>query len=118
MTAKELVNTVVTVLDEKKAKDIQVIETRDVTIIADFFVLCSATSNTHVKSLCDDLEFALEQTGLRPHHVEGKATGWILLDYGHVLVHVFQQEQREYYNLERLWADAKTMDISALVQPD
>ena len=81
-----------------------------------YFVIVSGTSNTHVKALADEVEYELTQQGVEPHHIEGRATGWILLDYSSVLVHVFTGESREYYNLERLWQDAKTIDISDIVE--
>ncbi len=72
-------------------------------------------SNTHVKSLADDVEYEIKQLGVEPDHIEGRATGWILLDYGSVIVHIFTPESRDYYNLERLWSDAKMIDLSDVV---
>jgi len=115
MTSKELLEKIVSILDEKKAEDIVAIETAGVTIVADYFVIASATSNPHVKSLADDVEDELAKLGVFASHIEGRATGWILLDFNDVIVHVFLNESREYYNLERLWADAKQVDISALI---
>ncbi len=115
MTSKELLEKIVSILDEKKAEDIVAIETAGVTIVADYFVIASATSNPHVKSLADDVEDELAKLGVFTSHIEGRATGWILLDFNDVIVHIFLNESREYYNLERLWADAKQVDISALI---
>lgn len=116
MTPKELTKEIVKVLDEKKAVDIKAIETTEITIVSDFFVIASGTSNTHVKSLADDVEYEIQKRfSINPKGIEGRATGWILLDYGSVLVHIFQEESREYYNLERLWVDAKVMDLSDIV---
>ena len=113
---KELVKEIAKVLDEKKAIDIKAIKTEEVTIVSDYFVIASGTSNTHTKSLADDVEYEIKQrTGIAPEHIEGRATGWILLDYGTVIVHIFQQENREYYNLERLWADASIVDLSDII---
>jgi ribosome-associated protein len=104
---------------EKKAMDIVAIKTEEVTIVSDYFVIASATSNTHTKALADDVEYEIKQRlGIDPEHIEGRATGWILLDYGTVIVHVFQHEDREYYNLERLWADAKVVDLSDIITPE
>ncbi|NLA76375.1 MAG: ribosome silencing factor [Clostridiales bacterium] len=111
----ELVTKIVKALDDKKAIDIKVIEITELTIVADYFVIASATSNTHVKALADEVEFRLKQADIMPQHIEGRATGWILLDYGTVVVHLFLSESREFYNLERLWADAKITDISDIV---
>lgn len=114
-----LVKEIVKVLDEKKAIDITAIKTEEVTIVSDYFVIASGTSNTHVKSLADDVEYEIKQRlGVDPQHIEGRATGWILLDYGSVIVHIFGHEDREYYNLERLWADASIMDLSGIITED
>lgn len=115
MESKELLESIVKILDEKKATDIVAIETSDVTIVSDYFCIASGTSNTHVRSLADDVEDGMTKLGVEPDHIEGKATGWILLDYGTVVVHVFQHDTRDYYNLERLWADAPQVDLSHLL---
>lgn len=117
--SKTLVREIVKVFDEKKAMNIVAIETEEVTIVSDFFVIASGMSNTHTKSLADDVEYEIKKRlGIDPEHIEGRATGWILLDYGSVIVHVFQQESREYYNLEHLWTDAKVFDISDILTQD
>lgn len=118
MTSLETAKSIVKILDEKKAMDITVIETQELTVMSDYFVIASGTSNTHVRSLADDVEDAMSKLGVEIDHVEGRATGWILLDYGCVLVHIFQPESREYYNLERLWGDAAKVDISDIVTED
>ncbi len=119
MEIKNLVLEIAKVLDQKKAMDIVAIETEEVTIVSDYFVIASGTSNTHAKALADDVEYEIKQRlGVDPEHIEGRATGWILLDYGTVLVHVFTQDMREYYNLERLWTDAKTVDLTDILQAD
>ena len=116
MTELELAREIVKVLDNKKGMNINLIEIAEHSIVADYFVIVSGTSNTHVKALADEVEYELTQKGIEPHHIEGRATGWILLDYSSVLVHVFTGEAREYYNLERLWQDARTIDISDIVE--
>ncbi len=114
--SKELVREIAKVLNEKKAMDIVAIKTEEVTIVSDYFVIASGTSNTHTKALADDVEYEIkERLGISPEHIEGRATGWILLDYSTVLVHIFQQENRDYYNLERLWADASQLDLSDII---
>ncbi|MBO5859492.1 MAG: ribosome silencing factor [Clostridia bacterium] len=119
MESNVLVKEIAKVLDEKKAVDIVAIKTEEVTIVSDYFIIASGTSNTHAKSLADDVEYEIKtRFGVDPEHIEGRATGWILLDYGTVLVHVFTQDNREYYNLERLWADASTVDLSDVVTED
>ena len=115
MESKELLESIVKILDDKKASDIVAFETADVTVLTDYFVIASATSSTHVRSLADDVEDGMTKLGVEPDHIEGKATGWILLDYSSVVVHIFQNDTREYYNLERLWADAPRVDLSHLL---
>lgn len=115
MTGEELYKSIVKILDDKKAEDVKVIKTAEHTIISDYFIVANGTSNTHVKALADEVEYEMEKKGVRPQHIEGRATGWILLDYSEILVHIFTKESREFYNLERLWTDAETMDISDII---
>ena len=115
MTAKEKSENIIKILDKKKAEDIRAIETAEHTIVSDYFIIANGTSNTHVKSLAEDVEYEMSKLGVEPYHIEGRATGWILLDYSDVLVHIFTKESRDYYNLERLWTDAKELDISGLL---
>lgn len=102
---------IVKALDDKKANDIQVLKVTDLTAIGDYFVIAGGTSNTHVRSLAEEVEFKLEEAGFEIRGIEGRATGWILLDCYDVLVHVFMPEVRDTYNLERLWGDAEPIDI-------
>ena len=115
MTPSDLMKEIVNILDKKKAIDIKAIRTTEVTIVSDYFIIASGTSVTHTRSLADDVEFEMDKLGVKPQNIEGRATGWILLDYGSVLVHIFQADMREYYNLERLWSDAQNVDISDLI---
>lgn len=115
MTELEKAKETVKILDKKKAVDIKAIHITDYSIVADYFVIATGTSNTHVKSLADELEYEMSKLGIEPNHIEGKATGWIVLDYGTVIVHIFTGESREYYNLERLWSDAEDVDLSDVI---
>ncbi|MEG0978695.1 MAG: ribosome silencing factor [Oscillospiraceae bacterium] len=112
MEQLDMVKKIVKVLDDKKAMDIKGIEITELTIVADYFIIANGTSNTHVKALANEVEYELSQLGIEPNHVEGRATGWILLDYGSIVVHLFLADSREHYNLERLWSDAKELDFS------
>lgn len=120
MTPKEMALLLAQAMDSKKGKDIRVLETDGVTTLADYFVLCSGSSAPQLKALADTGEKAMKDHGILPHHVEGHRGGtWILQDYGDVVVHVFDKEARAFYDLDRLWADAKTVDLSdVLAQPD
>ena len=115
MTELEKALATVKILDKKKAIDLKAIHITDYSIVADYFVIATGTSNTHVKSLADELEYEMSQLGIEPTHIEGKATGLIVLDYGTVIVHIFTGESREYYNLERLWSDAEDVDLSDVI---
>ncbi|MDD6489755.1 MAG: ribosome silencing factor [Clostridia bacterium] len=113
MTSLETAELAVKALDGKKGLDIKLIKIDDVSSIADYFVIATGASNTHVKALADEVEFKLDQNGISVSHIEGyRSDSWILLDYVDVIVHVFSEEAREYYDLERLWQDGKQIDIS------
>ena len=114
-----LVREIAKVLDEKKAIDITAIKTEEITIVSDYFVIASGTSNTHAKSLADDVEYEIKQRfGIDPEHIEGRATGWILLDYGDIIVHVFIKDSRAFYNLDKMWSDGEEIDISEWTKPE
>ena len=105
MSPKEKAIIAAKALDEKKGKDIGVIEVAELTTLADYFVIATATSNTHVHALADEVEYRIKQElGIDPSHIEGYRNNiWELMDYGSVVVHIFTREGREFYNLERLW---------------
>ncbi|MBQ7654618.1 MAG: ribosome silencing factor [Clostridia bacterium] len=115
MKHEEMIKNIVKILDDKKAEDIKAIEIRELTIVADCFIIASGTSSTHVKALAGEVEDAMDKMGVKPNHIEGRATGWIVLDYDTIIVHIFQRESREYYNLERLWQDADYLDIDKIL---
>jgi ribosome-associated protein len=103
-------------LDDKKAIDLKAIEVTEVTVLADYFILATATSTTHVRALADEVEDALAKQGLEPHHIEGRTTGWILLDYGTVVVNVMDAKNRDFYGLDHTWNDGKELDISEYIK--
>ena len=112
MDSKKLVEKIVSVMEDKKARDISIIDIQSITEIADYFVICSGTSTTHIKSISDEIDFKLGEIGLEAYHKEGYDTArWILLDYADVVIHVFHQEDRGFYNLERLWSDGELISI-------
>ncbi|MDD6275601.1 MAG: ribosome silencing factor [Clostridia bacterium] len=115
MTSLEKAKNIAKILDSKKAENINVIKTKELTVVADYFVVAGGTSSTHVRALAGEVEDSMKALGVEPDHIEGRATGWILLDYGSVLVHVFDPQSREYYNIERLWNDAESIDISDIL---
>ncbi|MBI2505551.1 MAG: ribosome silencing factor [Candidatus Latescibacteria bacterium] len=112
--AEARVRRIAELLQDKKALDIALLDLRAVTDTADFFVLCSGTSDLHVKALAEDLCDQLEAAGQGPWHVEGFETRrWVLLDFVDIVVHIFRQEVREFYALERLWGDAARTSFSS-----
>ena len=116
LSAKEVALEVTKALDEKKGMDIKLLRIDKVSSLADYFLICTGTSNTHVKTLCDYAEFTMENLGEKMLGREGhRGNSWELLDYGSVVVHVFTEEAREFYSLERLWADAESVDISDII---
>ena len=119
LTAKEVAYEVTKALDEKKGMNIKLLRIDEVSSLADYFLICTGTSNTHVKTLCDFAEYTMDQLGEKMLGREGhRGNSWELLDYGSVVVHVFTEEAREFYALERLWADGEQVDISSLIIPE
>ena len=100
----------------KKGLDIQVIEISDISVLADYMVIATGTSSTHVKALADEVEYKLDEAGISVSHIEGyRSNSWILLDYVDVIVNVFSDEARDFYDLDRLWQDGKPVDLTGIV---
>ena len=118
-SAKEVALTVTKALDAKKGMDIKLLMIDKVSSLADYFLICTGTSNTHVKTLCDYAEYEMDQLGEPMLGREGhRGNAWELLDYGSVVIHVFTEEARKFYDLERLWADAEVVDLRDIVLPE
>jgi len=116
LTPTEVAGYVVYALDSKKAKEIKLLRTSEITILADYFVICTAGSTTQLKTLSDEVEKVLKINGEIPLRREGhRSGGWVLIDFGCVVVHLFLQEVRDFYTLERLWGDAEDIDISSMI---
>ncbi len=112
MTARETAIAIANALDDKKAQDIKVLQIEDLTVVTDYFVIANGTSTTQVRALAEEVEFQLEQKGVRPKHIESSENrSWILMDYNSVIVHIFLPEAREFYDLERLWADGLPVEL-------
>lgn len=113
MESKELAIRIAKLLDSKKAKDIRVLKINEISSLGDYFVICSASNKSHVQSLSDEVDFILgHEDGIAPKRVEGySSAAWILMDYESVIVHIFHEETREFYSLERLWSDAKVEEV-------
>ena len=116
LTPKEIAYEVTKALDAKKGMDIKLLRIDSVSSLADYFLICTGTSNTHVRTLCDCAEYTLEQLGETMLGREGhRGNSWELLDFGAVVIHVFTPEAREFYSLERLWADAEKIELKDIV---
>ena len=119
LSPKEIAYAVTKALDEKKGMDIKLLKIDEVSSLADYFLICTGTSNTHVKTLCDYAEYTLEQLDEQMLGREGhRGNSWELLDYGTIVIHVFTEEARQFYALERLWGDAQHVDLSEIVLPN
>ena len=119
LTAKEVALQVTKALDEKKGMNIKLLKIDRISTLAEYFLICTGTSNTHVKTLCDYAEYAMDQMEEPLLGREGhRGNSWELLDYGAVVIHVFTEEAREFYNLERLWADAEVVDLTGVLLPE
>ena len=107
----EVAKAIETFLDNKKGRDIKVLHVEDVSNIADYFVVCTATSNTHVKALSGEVEYQLERRGVTPYHIEGRDNNsWVVLDYCNVFVHIFNREARDFYNLDKLYENTTPIE--------
>ncbi len=107
------------ILSNKKARNVSVIKISEISSLADYMVIATGNNSTHVKSLADELEFQLKGMGKAVDHIEGhRSDSWILLDYTDVIIHVFSDEAREYYNLEHLWLDGEAVDLSPYIDEE
>ena len=110
-TPLEVAKAIETFLDNKKGRDIKVLHVEDVSNIADYFVVCTATSNTHVKALSGEVEYQLERRGINAYHIEGRDNNsWVVLDYCNVIVHIFNREARDFYNLDKLYENTTAVE--------
>lgn len=112
MNSKIFAEKIADLVFNKKGYDVRLIDLRSLSTFADFFVICSADSDTQVKAIADEIDKSLRDEGIKCWHKEGyMALSWVLLDYVDVVVHVFKKEAREFYNIEKLWGDAPTIEI-------
>lgn len=112
MESKELVDEIVTLIQSKKGFDITLLNLKELSAMADYFVICSADANVQVKAIADEVDKKLRKAGIKCYHKEGyNSLNWVLLDYFDVVVHIFRKESREFYNLEKLWGDAEMSKI-------
>lgn len=118
LTPAEIAGIAAKALDDKKARDVKVLKTAEQTVLADYFVICNGTSSTHIKALVDEVDKQLSEAGEPPIRREGlRSDIWVLMDFGSVIVHVFTDEARKFYNLKRLWSDSEEVPLSSLPRP-
>ena len=114
---QEMVSIACKAIDDKKALDIKVIDIREVSVIADYFVITSGSNLNQVQAIVDNVEEQLGRAGFEPKQIEGtRNSNWILMDYGDLIIHVFDEENRLFYDLERIWRDGKELDVSEFLK--
>ncbi len=115
MNSNEMAKIAIAALDDKKAKDIKVIDISNVSVMADYFIIASGTNRNQVQAMAGSVEEKLHEQGIHPRQVEGyQAANWILMDFNDIIVHVFNEEDRLFYNLEKIWIDGKVIAIEDL----
>lgn len=115
-TSIDMVRIAYEALDKKKGKDIKVIKIDEISTIADYFIIASGTNSSQISALHEEVEESLSKNGYEPKRIEGiRSTNWILMDYGDIIVHVFSEEDREFYDLERIWRDGKILEKEELL---
>lgn len=116
---KIIAEKIIKILNDKKANNIKLLHVEKQTIIADYFILCSGTSNTQIKALAGEVEEQMKLMDIEPKNIEGyNEASWVLLDYSSVIVHIFNRETRNFYNLEKLWLDSVEVDISQILDKE
>lgn len=111
--SKKMTTLAIKALEDKKGNDIRVIDIQDVSIIADYFIIASGSNRNQVQTMADNVEEVLGRAGYEPRQLEGYGTAtWILMDYNDIIVHIFSEEDRLFYDLERIWRDGKNVDIN------
>ncbi|AZN40377.1 ribosome silencing factor [Paenibacillus albus] len=113
VTSEELLKAVVAAAEDKKAHNVVALDLKNISLVADYFVICHGNSDTQVQAIATEIRKQAEARGARLRGIEGADTcRWVLVDIGDVVVHIFHREEREYYNIERLWSDAKVVELA------
>ena len=113
--SRDMAKLAITALEDKKAEDIRVIDISEVSVVADYFIIANGSNRSQIQALADNVQETLGRAGYNMRQVEGYNTAnWILMDFGDVIIHVFDKENRLFYNLERIWRDGKTIEVSDL----
>lgn len=113
----EMANLAITALEDKKAEDIKIIDISEVSVIADYFIIAGGSNRSQIQALCDNVDEKLGRAGFAVKQIEGYDTAnWILMDFGDIIVHIFDKENRLLYDLERIWRDGKPVDIQEFIK--
>lgn len=116
MNSYDLMKTAVKAADARKAINLQILHVEELTTLCDYFVICSGTSTPHMNAIYEEIDMKLSEAGIKPAAREGLGNpGWVLLDYGDVIVHIFNENSREFYSIERLWSDAENINVENLI---
>lgn len=115
MDVEAILKVAANALNSKKARQLKALKIDDLTTLTDYFLIATATSSIHVRALADEVEEKLNEVGVTPHHIEGRSTGWIILDYNSVIVHIFTSDQREFYGLDSMWRDAAEIELNNIL---
>lgn len=114
MDSKEIVSIAIKALEDKKCENIKVIEISNVSILGDYFIIGEGNNSNQIQAICNNVDEMLGKEGINPRQTEGYNTAnWILMDYGDVIIHIFDKENRQFYNLERIWKDAKDIALES-----
>ena len=114
---EQQVSSIISIIEDKKGQDIKIIDIHNVSVIADYFVIASGTNSNQVQAIVDNVEEQLGRAGFEAKQIEGnRNSSWILMDYGDVIVHVFDEENRLFYDLERIWRDGKVLEMDAFLE--
>ncbi|MBR5514975.1 MAG: ribosome silencing factor [Clostridia bacterium] len=116
---KDLAVEILNILYSKKGHNIKMLHVTDQTVITDYFVICTGNSNTQIKALADEVDYKTGLMGIKPKSIEGfREATWIVMDYSSVIVHIFNRESREFYNLEKLWNDSEVIDVDQYIRKE
>lgn len=116
---KDLAVEILNILYSKKGHNLKMLHVTDQTVITDYFVICTGNSNTQIKALADEVDYKTGLLGVKPKSIEGfREAAWIVMDYSSVIVHIFNRESREFYNLEKLWSDSEVIDIDQYIRKE
>lgn len=115
MDSFEILKIAANAVNAKKGRDINALKVDGLTVLCEYFVICTANSTTQMRAIADEVEEKLKEAGVTPHHIEGKASGWIALDYNSVVIHIFGKNEREFYALDKMWSDAESVDLENIL---